>query len=80
MGVEAKSGVGGPVWGWGQTGVSWALPGRGRWPLWTEGSLQLRLPAPPADQALASRWAGRAQKPGPQRVPGEGQEEGKARP
>lgn len=49
---RAKSGVGGPElggdpeWGWGQTGVSRAPPGRERWSPWTEGSLQPRLPAP----------------------------------
>lgn len=57
--------------------MSRAPPGRERWSPWTEGSLQPRLPAPPADQALASRWAG-SRSPAPRGC--QGKPERKERP
>ena len=64
-----------PAWGTqsgggGQTGVSQAPPGRESWSPWTEASLLQRLPTATADQALASRWVGWAQKPSPQECRG----------
>ena len=69
-GWRAKSGVGAQSWGGPRVGVGAdrresGSPRKGEVVTVDRGLPPAVTASPPADQALASRWVGRAQKPGP---------------